>query len=316
MMRVHALLKLNIGGIEQSLLVRGRSRSNPVLLLLQAGPGFPIINEARALQRTLRLEDEFVVAYWDQRGSGKSFNGSVPADSMHLDQMVADTRDVLAELRRWLDVEHAHVLGFSLGGTIGALTAARYPESVRSLTTVGMDIDMAASEKTAYEFALRRARELGHRRALRSLERIGPPPHIDARRFGVRLEWLANFGGVHRRATYFSLLRDTVWSLLRAPEYSPLDVYWTMRGIDFSRDHLLPRIADLNLRQQLPQIDVPIFMLQGKRDQAAPPDLAATYAQELRAPHGKRLIWFDESAHMPHLEEPERFRQVLLDSTR
>jgi pimeloyl-ACP methyl ester carboxylesterase len=38
--------------------------------------------------------------------------------------------------------------------------------------------------------------------------------------------------------------------------------------------------------------------------------VAERYAELLEAP-GKQLVWFERSAHMPHLEEPGRFRQLL-----
>jgi pimeloyl-ACP methyl ester carboxylesterase len=51
-------------------------------------------------------------------------------------------------------------------------------------------------------------------------------------------------------------------------------------------------------------------MAQGRHDQVAPPSAAEQYAELLEAPH-KQLVWFEHSAHMPHLEEPERFRDLL-----
>jgi pimeloyl-ACP methyl ester carboxylesterase len=42
------------------------------LLLIQQGPGLPMINEARRFERVLRLEQAFTVVYWDQRGCGRS----------------------------------------------------------------------------------------------------------------------------------------------------------------------------------------------------------------------------------------------------
>ena len=46
--------------------------ANPVLLLMQQGPGLPIINETRTYERLLGLEKDFTVVYWDQRGTGLS----------------------------------------------------------------------------------------------------------------------------------------------------------------------------------------------------------------------------------------------------
>src|SRR5262249_59319027 len=69
-------------------------------------------------------------------------------------------------------------------------------------------------------------------------------------------------------------------------------------------------LAALALPRPPPRLDTPIVMAQGRHDQVAPPSAAERYAESLQAPH-KQLVWFEHSAHMPHLEEPERFRQLL-----
>jgi pimeloyl-ACP methyl ester carboxylesterase len=47
-----------------------------------------------------------------------------------------------------------------------------------------------------------------------------------------------------------------------------------------------------------------------RHDQVAPAGPAERYAELLEAP-GKQRVWFERSAHMPHLEEPGRFRELL-----
>ena len=53
-----------------------RDQTNPVLLLMQLGPGLPIINATRRFERLLGLEHAFTVVYWDQRGTGLSLRES------------------------------------------------------------------------------------------------------------------------------------------------------------------------------------------------------------------------------------------------
>jgi pimeloyl-ACP methyl ester carboxylesterase len=43
----------------------------------------------------------------------------------------------------------------------------------------------------------------------------------------------------------------------------------------------------------------------------APGDAAERYANALQAP-SKELVWFENSAHTPHLEEPDKFRDLLV----
>jgi len=72
----------------------------------------------------------------------------------------------------------------------------------------------------------------------------------------------------------------------------------------------VPELAALDLTHTLTRLNTPIVMAQGRHDQVAPPSAAERYAESLQAPH-KQLVWFEQSAHMPHLEEPGRFRQLL-----
>jgi hypothetical protein len=51
-------------------------------------------------------------------------------------------------------------------------------------------------------------------------------------------------------------------------------------------------------------------MVQGRHDQVAPASCAEHYAELLTAP-SKQFVWFEHSAHMPQLDEPGRFRELL-----
>src|SRR5215469_3624748 len=63
---------VQLGGSTQWIRIRAASSGNPVLLLVQMGPGLPMINQAQTFGRVLSLEDDFTVIYWDQRGCGLS----------------------------------------------------------------------------------------------------------------------------------------------------------------------------------------------------------------------------------------------------
>jgi pimeloyl-ACP methyl ester carboxylesterase len=73
----------------------------------------------------------------------------------------------------------------------------------------------------------------------------------------------------------------------------------------------LPELATLDLVHSVPRLDVPVVMVQGRLDRVAPGDAAQRYASTLEAP-SKELVWFENSAHSPHLEEPEKYRDVLM----
>jgi pimeloyl-ACP methyl ester carboxylesterase len=309
-MAVDSLQAIRVGDTTQWIRIRGADASNPVLLLIQQGPGLPMINEARRFEHLLGLEQIFTVVYWDQRGCGRSLRGREGQTGVKMDLMVADTLSLLEYLRNRFGGQ-TNIAGFSFGAALAALAAAQRPDLVATLVATGMDIDGAAAATGAYEFALRTARQRGSRRAIRQLEAIGPPPHLTSKQFGTRVRWASNFGGVTTSETYASLARGLVSSLVRCTDYSAGDVIRTLRGVSATQAALLPDLATMDLTRTLPRIDVPVVLVQGRHDQVAPGESAQQYASSLQAPR-KQLIWFENSAHTPHLDEPAKFRDVLL----
>jgi pimeloyl-ACP methyl ester carboxylesterase len=315
-MQTDTLEEVQLGGITQWIRVRGADASNPVLLLMQQGPGLPIINDARRLEHLLGLEKAFTVVYWDQRGTGLS-SPSLRKDSNRFEitvaRMVDDTVSLL-ELLRGRFGGSTFVAGFSFGAMFAAQAAVRRPELVAALVAAGMDIDVPAAENSAYAFALNTARRRGDRRAIRQLEAIGPPPHTTVKQFTTRARWVANFGGVTAGANFNGLFRALLVSVVRSPDYSAADVIRTVRGISASQAALLPQLATTDLVRTMPRLEVPIVMAQGRLDQVAPGEAAQRFYDSLTAP-SKQLVWFERSAHTPHLEEPARFRDLLMNVT-
>jgi pimeloyl-ACP methyl ester carboxylesterase len=313
-MEIDTLEGIQVGGITQWIRIRGADASNPALLLMQQGPGLPIINDAPRLERLLGLENAFTVVYWDQRGTGLS-SPSLRTNSNRFEisvtRMVDDTVAMLELLRNRFGGK-TFVAGFSFGATFAAYAAVQRPELVAALVAAGMDIDVHAAENNAYAFALDAARQRGSRRAIRQLEAIGPPPHTTMRQFITRARWVANFGGVATNAKFSSLFRALLLSLVRSPDYSVTDVIRTLHGLGASQAALLPQLASTDLVRAIPRLDVPLVMAQGRLDQVAPGEAAQRFHDSLTAP-SKRLVWFERSAHTLHLEEPAKFRQLLID---
>src|SRR5690242_21761307 len=231
-MKIDSLEGVQLGGITQWIRIRGTDTSNPVLLLMQQGPGLPIINDASRFKHLLGLESAFTVVYWDQRGTGLS-SLSLRTNSNRFEisvaRMVDDTVMLLEVLRDRFGGKTL-VTGFSFGATFAAYAAARRPELVAALVAAAMDIDVPMAEDNGYSFALGTARQRGNRRAIRQLEAIGPPPHTTMRQFTTRARWVASFGGLTTSGSLNGELRALLVSLARSPDYPPAAVIRTLRG--------------------------------------------------------------------------------------
>ena len=65
-----------IGGIEQWVAIRGHDRSRTAILFLHGGP---CDAQSPHLSLFASWEERYVVAQWDQRGSGKTFEKNGPS---------------------------------------------------------------------------------------------------------------------------------------------------------------------------------------------------------------------------------------------
>ena len=131
-MEIDLLEPVQLGKSTQWIRIRAANARNPLLLLVQMGPGLPMINEAGTFGRLLSLEDDFTVISWDQRGCGRSLRSPDATRGLSVQAMVSDTELLLAMLYDRFGTPPA-VTGFSMGATIAALAAARRPDLAAAL---------------------------------------------------------------------------------------------------------------------------------------------------------------------------------------
>ena len=298
---------IEVNGLQQWTLTRGLDRDNPILLVLHGGPGAGEFAWFRAYNSN--LEAEFVVVHWDQRGAGKSFDPeATPPESMNLPQFIADIDVVVDHLRAKFGRERITLLGHSWGSLLGTMYAAAHPEKVSAYIGTGQIADMTDNERVSYEFALAEATRRQHAQAMEELTEIGPPPYsVEATL--IQRQWLTEFGGglTHDGRSQASL----AWVALSMPEFNLLDLIALIRSAFFALDHLWEGLASANLDRTLLTFDVPVFFILGRHDYQTPSVLAEPFFNELTAPD-KELFYFENSAHAPPWEEPDRFFQVMV----
>lgn len=114
-------------------------------------------------------------------------------------------------------------------------------------------------------------------------------------------------GAFHQPLSMFDVIRTA----LRAPEASWPDAIAFVRGTAMSAGALWPSMQSLDARRAYPRIEAPVFFLLGRHDRQVSAELAAEYFERLEAPY-KELVWFEDSAHAPPFEEPEKFNAEIV----
>lgn len=299
---------LRLGGLDQWVMIRGESIANPALILLHGGPGFPEMRLFRHFNAP--LEKSFTVVYWEQRGTDKSFDRKIPTSSLTVEQFIADLDELVEAVRKRLGKDKVVIYGHSWGSALGVLYAARFPDKVAAYVGTGQLGDWPASELSSYAFVLAEAERRNNRKALKELRAIGAPPHT-FKKMMVQRKWLVRFVGIARGMSLWKFFRIT----LGGPESSIFDLPNILCGSLSTPNAMWAEVSALNLVKVVPALQVPVFFFIGRHDHVVASETSVAYFDMLSAP-SKRLVWFEDSAHEPPVEEPAKFNLAMAELVR
>jgi pimeloyl-ACP methyl ester carboxylesterase len=300
---------IEIGGIKQGFFIRSENPDNPVILFLHGGPGSPELPTIIRNESKGRLEKYFTICWWEQRGSGLSYHDDLDKSKMTIEQMIEDTREMTEYLRKRFGKNKIYILGHSWGTYLGVKTIEKYPELYSAYIGVGQLTDQNESERDAYDYMLKYAEQTNDVDAIAKLKKYNKNapdfPQVDYMRT-VRWELLNKYGiGMTREGVS---KMDIAKDLLLFKGYTIPEKINYVKGLDFSFRYVQ---ADYFMDFSKP-IEIPVYIIQGKYDYQTSYEAAKKYFENIAAPK-KEFITFEDSAHSPQLEEPERFIQVVQD---
>jgi len=296
--------KIEIGGVSQYLMIRGNDIGNPVLLFVHGGPGQAEIGYIREVQK--ELEERFVVVRWDQRGAGLSASDEVPAESLTTETLVSDADEITDYLIKTFGQPKIYIAGHSWGTVIATKAVYAHPEKYRAYIGAGQFVDAQKGEVLSYEYALAEARRQQNPEVLEQLKAIGTPPY-SAEKFLIRAQCLSRLGCVFHTPPELNMGK----ALMLSSEYTLPAKLKYMKNGHLSAERLAPEILKVNFLGEIEELRVPVYFIMGKHDYFTPTALAEQFCDQLQAP-SKELIVFEDSAHVPQLEEPGRFNRTLI----
>ena len=300
-----------IGGLAQTLIIRGENIDNPVLLFVHGGPGmstYPFVRE-----QFKGMEKLFTVCYWDQRGAGKSYSKNIPAESMTLDQLTADGVEVTRYLTQKFHQQKIYILGHSWGTFLGSFIVHKHPELYAAYIGVGQVGDTYLSEQRSLQFVIAEAQKRNDKNTLAELQQLKlPSPDASSQEWydylWVERQKVFSFGGT--RYGVDRKVSDLAVPLITCREYTIGDKINYQTGLTYSMHHLWKYMMQNSLPVVLPQQQVPVYIFQGIHDHQTDFGLAKDYFDSLQAPV-KKFYLFEHSAHSPHVEEYAAFEKII-----
>jgi pimeloyl-ACP methyl ester carboxylesterase len=303
---------IEIGGIRQGFFIRSENTENPVILFLHGGPGSPELAISLPYETSERLEKYFTVCYWDQRGAGMSFSKSIDTNTMTVEQMVEDTRQMTEYLKKRFNQQKIYLMGHSWGSFLGIKTIERYSENYLAYIAIGQVSNQLESEKLAYDYMLQHATEINDTKAIKDLTRYDR----NASDFPIfkyimtTRSLLMNKYGIGMTHKYLPMT-EVFKNMMFFEGYTLSEKINYLRGSLFSNNHFFDSvfIKEDFFRTSL-LFDIPVYITHGKYDYQVSYALACEYFDVIEAPE-KAFFTFENSAHSPNIEEPEKFVQII-----
>lgn len=304
--RISMLQQLLINDSEQTIMINGDDRDNPLLLFLHGGPGTPQIGYARKYQK--KLEEHFTVVNWDQRGAGLSYSKDIPESSMTLDQLTADTIHLTERLCKQFGRQKVYIAGYSWGSVLALHVLQKRSDLYYAYIGISQVVNIQKEEAEAYRQLTAWSRERKHRLLQKTLDFIGAPPWDGQVQRSLFLLCIEMKGGGFTHNPIGALKAGG--RMLFGEPYGVRGSFLAARGQMFSLKHLWEDLIFFDAGKSVSSIEIPCCFMSGKFDLTVPGTTSYEYYQKVEAPY-KEWHWFENSAHSPHLEEPDRFAEVV-----
>ena len=265
---------------------RGEEPGKLPLLCLHGGPGAPhdYLEPLEAIASSGRR-----VIFYDQLGCGNSDRPHDP--SLWTVELFVEEVGVI---RRALGLEHVHILGQSWGGMLAMEYALTQPAGLASLVVA--DSPASIPQWIAETGRLRAELPPEVQQTLSKHEEAGTTDDPEYQQ--AMLVFYARH--VCRLNPWPEYVTRAFEKLGQNPE-----VYNTMNGP--SEFHVTGTLKNWDITDRLAEIRVPTLLISGRYDEATPTVVETVQ----RGIPGSEWVIFEESSHFPHVEEPDKFRQVL-----
>lgn len=256
------------------------------LLVLHGGPGasHDYLEPLEAMANTGRR-----VIFYDQLGGGNSDHPHNP--SMWTVELFVEELDAV---RKALALDRLHILGQSWGGMLGMEYALTQPGGLASLTVADSPASIAQWVSEANRLRAQLPAEV--QQTLLHHEQNGTTDSEEYQN--------ASLVFYRRHVCRVDPMPDCVTRTFDKLAQYP-EVYNTMNGP--SEFHVIGTLKTWDITARLHEINVPTLLLSGRYDEATPIIVETVH----RSIAGSEWIIFENSSHMPHVEETEAYLQVL-----
>ena len=301
--------------------IHGNGSEKVFIIILHGGPGGNGL-EYRTGTAMEKLEQNYAMVYWDQRGQGLS-QGKYDTTDVTIDQMVEDLHALILILKyKYGEDINLFLLGHSWGGALG--TAYMLKDNYQNELNAWIEIDGAHDIPKLNIELVKMFLEIGNEQinlnnsSSEWQDIVSWVEQIDTNNIDIELGRELN-SKAHSVEDY--LINDNI--LIYGDEGSFRDILilyhqnYLTSIINGTYTYILNNafyneVEFLSLTDQLHKITTPSLFMWGKYDFVVPPQLGYDAYNKVNTTE-KEIVIFEQSGHSPMVNEPEKFANTIID---
>jgi len=309
---------LDINGTKLGMVIKGAKADNPVLLFMGGGPGIP--EYLMEYEYPTGIDEHFTVCYLCYRGTALSYDPDLPLETVNSEQIKLDAVEVTDYLMERFRQEKIYLMGHSFGTTIALKLAAEYPEKYKAYIAMGMSVDKVRSERKAYHYMLEQYKKDGNKKMAAEMEQYSDlfsdeniePDMSDEKMhsyFAKTRDKAMHENGVGTLHNMDSVITGIFFPTLKMTDFTQKERLNIWRGKSFVSKAEVSS-GNFKAADVTKQLAIPFYVLAGKYDMTTDYELQKEYFELIQADI-KGFYTFDNSAHSPLFEEPEKAMKIL-----
>jgi pimeloyl-ACP methyl ester carboxylesterase len=230
----------------------------------------------------------------------------IPPEMITFEQLISDILEVTNFLRKRFGQDKIYLMAHSGGSFIGIQAAARAPKLFKAYIAMAQISNQLESEKLAYKYMIEQFSKSGDKRMLQKFEKY-PITQINTPSYYTMRDGPMHRLGIGTTHKMRSVISGVFVPVMLHNEYTLIEKINIWRGKYFITKtmNLWNKLVETDLTKKVLMLDIPVYFFHGLYDYTTSYVLAKDYFEILKAPI-KGFYTFEQSAHSPLFEEPEK----------
>ncbi len=297
---------------------KGKIDSNNYLIIIAGGPAGDGIMYHYVFPFFKKLEKEYKVVYYDQRGSGNS-KGSPAISTYNLQQHAVDLNKIVLGIRSEDKNAKIYLVGYSYGGSIAMkyLGSREFDRNVNGVIMISGAFDRKLQSQYQKKITIEFLEQWVDEGYINSYEYLvtgfACQPNMD----NCRNDSIETVKKVNKRfkkigkASKYPVNLVTIKNLLNYALFAPGNPFRSARSEARNATYFQAEFDSLSLKNDL-KISCPILLMTGRLDTNVPYyDSEKLFSQVDTTIQNKELLILEKSGHLPMFTEPDLMTEAI-----